>query len=104
MRPPKRAWTSLIEFGTYMYELVVTKRAHPEDDLLSRLCTVEAESPTAKRSGLDDIEIAGFAALIAAAGSETVTKLVGNAVVLFSRNPEQWQKVLARPGDDPGCG
>ena len=35
---------------------------------------------------------------MAAAGSETVTKLVGNAVVLFHRHPEQWAKVL----DDPG--
>ena len=44
--------------------------------------------------GLDDIEITGFAALLAAAGSETVTKLVGNAVVLFARNPDQWRKIL----------
>ena len=43
---------------------------------------------------LDDAEIAGFGTLIAGAGAETVTKLVGNAVVLFDRHPDQWQAVL----------
>ena len=46
---------------------------------------------------LDDAEIAGFATLLAAAGSETVTKLVGNGVVLFARHPDEWRKLL----DDP---
>jgi cytochrome P450 len=43
---------------------------------------------------LTDDEIAGFALLLASAGSETVTKLVGSAVVLFHRNPSEWQKIL----------
>jgi cytochrome P450 len=43
---------------------------------------------------LDDIEITGFTALLGGAGAETVTKLVGSAVVEFARHPEQWQKLL----------
>ncbi len=43
---------------------------------------------------LDDIEITGFATLLGGAGAETVTKLIGTAMVLFARNPEQWQKLL----------
>jgi cytochrome P450 len=31
--------------------------------------------------------------LLGGAGAETVTKAVGNAAVLFARNPDQWQKV-----------
>jgi cytochrome P450 len=42
---------------------------------------------------LTDDEIAGFATLLGGAGAETVTKLVGNAGVLFSRHPDQWAKV-----------
>ncbi len=90
-------------FGAYLYDLVVDKRANPTDDLLSRLCAVEAEREGGERSGLDDIEITGFAALLAAAGSETVTKLVGSAVVLFSRNPDQWRKVLDDPAVVPNA-
>ena len=43
----------------------------------------------------------GFCSLIGAAGTETLTKLLANAVVLFQRNPDQWQKVLADPGRIP---
>src|ERR687897_617315 len=46
------------------------------------------------QTGLDDAEITSFASLLGGAGAETVTKLVGNAVVLFWRHPHQWQKVI----------
>lgn len=97
LKPTQAGTDAAIAFGSYLYELVVDKRAHPSDDLLSRLCTVEAVRDDGVKSGLDDVEITGFATLLAAAGSETVTKLVGSAVVLFARNPEQWRKIL----DDP---
>jgi cytochrome P450 len=90
----REAMQAAHEFGAYLYGLVVDKRANPSGDLLSRLCEVEAERDDGARSGLDDVEITGFAALLAAAGSETVTKLVGNAVVLFARNPGEWRKAL----------
>jgi cytochrome P450 len=35
--------------------------------------------------------------LLGGAGAETVTKLIGNAVVLFHRHPGQWRRVV----DDP---
>ena len=90
-------------FGAYLYDLVVDKRANPSDDLLSRLCEVEAERDSGERSGLDDVEITGFATLLAAAGSETVTKLVGSAVVLFARHSEEWRKVLDDPSKIPNA-
>jgi cytochrome P450 len=40
---------------------------------------------------LDDIEITGFASLLGGAGAETVTKLVGNAIVTFADHPDQWE-------------
>ena len=42
---------------------------------------------------LDDIEITGFCTMLGGAGAEMVTKLVGNAVVVFADNPDQWQKL-----------
>jgi cytochrome P450 len=65
--------------------------------MITRLCEVEVDGDDGERSHLTDEEIAGFATLIAAAGSETVTKLVGNAAVLFHRNPGEWKKILADP-------
>ena len=83
--------------GMYLFQLSQQKRAEPADDMLSALIKAEVETEDGGRTRLDDAEIAGFGTLLAAAGSETVTKLVGNAVVLFHRNPDQWAKVL----DDP---
>ena len=87
----------MLEQGAYFYGLVAEKRAHPGDDMLSRLIQVEVDRGDGETTSLDDVEIAGFAALLGGAGAETVTKLVGNAVVLFARNPTSG-KSARRPG------
>jgi cytochrome P450 len=89
-----QALRSMLEFATYLYELVTEKRQRPADDMLSRLCSAEVAREDGVTTALDDVEITGFAMLLAAAGAETVTKLVANAIVLFARNPAEWQKVL----------
>ena len=83
--------------GMYLFQLAQQKRAEPANDMLTALIEAEVETNDGSMTHLDDAEIAGFGTLLAAAGSETVTKLVGNAVVLFHRHPDQWAKVL----DDP---
>ena len=88
---------AIIETGAYFHELSVEKRKNPTDDMISRLTQVTVDRGDGTETGLDDVEIAGFASLLGGAGAETVMKLVGNAVVLFSRHPEQWQKIV----DDP---
>jgi cytochrome P450 len=88
---------AIVETGAYFYELAVEKRKNPGDDMMSRLTQVTVDRGDGTETGLDDIEITGFAGLLGGAGAETVTKLVGNAVVLFGQHPEQWEKIL----DDP---
>ena len=83
--------------GMYLFQLSQQKRAEPADDMLSALIDAEVETEDGDLTQLDDAEIAALGTLLAAAGSETVTKLVGNAMVLFHRHPDQWAKVL----DDP---
>jgi cytochrome P450 len=92
-----------VKMGTYFYELAAEKRAHPADDMLSRLTQVTTTDEDGKEVGLDDVAIAGFGTLIGGAGAETVTKLIGNAVVEFARNPDQWQLVLDDPSSIPGA-
>jgi len=91
----EEALGAMLAFSTYLYQLVVEKRAHRGDDMLSRLCEAEVLREDGETTALDDIEITGFATLLAGAGAETVTKLMANAVVLFARNPGEWAKVLA---------
>jgi cytochrome P450 len=92
---------AVLESGTYWHQLTGEKRSNPGDDMLSRLTQVTIDRGDGEETGLDDIEITGFAVLLGGAGAETVTKLVGNAAVLFSRHPEQWRKILDDPAKIP---
>jgi cytochrome P450 len=83
-----------IQAGMYYYSLVQERRADPQEDMISRLIAAEIPTDDGQTRTLDDVEITGFASLLGAAGAETVTKLVGTAVVTFARNPDQWQKLL----------
>ena len=77
-------WTSLLE----------EKRRHPDDSLMSDLCAAEL-SEGGETVRLSDEEVLGFCSLIGAAGTETLTKLLANAAVLFHRHGDQWEKLLA---------
>ena len=83
-----------IDSGVYYYGLVQERRQNPQDDMISRLIAAEIPDDEGHLRKLDDIEITGFTTLLGGAGAETVTKLVGSAVVEFARHPEQWQKLL----------
>src|SRR5712672_1979289 len=89
--------------GEYFLELAREKRRNPDDLIISRLVTATYEDEAGETHRLSDEDIATFAVLLAAAGSETVTKLVGNGVMAFHRNPDQWELVLGDPGLIPGA-
>ncbi|HTQ19904.1 cytochrome P450 [Mycobacterium sp.] len=76
------------------YELVKQRRQERREDLFSKLIDAEIEREDGQKTKLDDLEITGFATLLGGAGAETVTKLVGNAPVVFARFPGEWQKLL----------
>jgi cytochrome P450 len=92
-QPPRSAMEAAIALGSCFYDLVQAKRVRPGDDMISALC----------ESGLSDHEVANFGVLLAAAGSETVTKLIGSGVVAFGRHPDQWQRVLDDAGAIPSA-
>jgi hypothetical protein len=83
-----------IETAMYYYGLVQERRENPQDDMISKLIAAEIPDDDGNMRKLDDIEICGFATLLGGAGAETVTKLLGNAAVIFARFPDQWQKLL----------
>jgi cytochrome P450 len=89
--------------GEYFLDLAREKRRKPDDLIISRLVTASYEDETGVTHRLTDEDIATFSVLIAAAGSETVTKLMGNGVMAFHHNPDQWELVLADPGLIPGA-
>jgi cytochrome P450 len=68
------------------------RRAAPRDDLLTRL--VQAEVDGAR---LTEEEILRFVQLLLAAGTETTTNLIDNAVICFTESPAELARVRAAP-------
>ena len=83
-----------VEMAIYYYKLIKQRRGELGDDLLSKLINSEIEREDGEMGPLSNIEITEFATLLGGAGAETVTKLLGNAAVVFAQNPDQWQKLL----------
>jgi cytochrome P450 len=86
----KEGYQASVATGMYYYDLVQQRRAAPQDDMISRLIETEVERD-GEIEKLTDIDITGFATMLGGAGAETVTKLIGNAMVAFADHPEQWQ-------------
>lgn len=92
-----------LDSAAFYFDLARRRKEAPGDDLISRLLAAETEREDGTVTKLEDYEIAGFASLLGGAGAETVTKLVGNAVYLFARYPEQWQRLLDDRGKIPAA-
>lgn len=97
LRPSAKAMDSGLRFALYALEFAKDRRKHPGTDFLSELTQVEVPGDDGSTHHLTDEEIAGFCSLIAAAGSETVTKLIGNGAVQFAHHPDQWRTVVEDP-------
>ena len=91
----KAGLEAMTQTGLLYYDLIQKRRANPEDDMVSSLIAAEVEREDGSVTRLDDVEIAGFATLLGGAGAETVTKLVGTAVVLFAKHRGQWDELCA---------
>jgi cytochrome P450 len=85
----------------YFLDLVQFKRQHPADDTISHLIEAEMDDGEGGTTRLTDQEVADFAWVLGAAGTETVTKLVGNATVLLHRHRDQRQLLIDDPGRIP---
>ena len=100
---PEHAFQAMIDMHQYWSDQLPVKRANPDGKMLSRLLEAEVIGDDGEPTRLTDDEVLGFCQLIGSAGTETVTKLLANAAVLFQRNPDQWQKVLDDPATIPGA-
>ncbi len=78
------ATTADMRLQEYFAGLVAERRAHPRDDLLTKL--IEAED---KGDQLSERELISTAILLFAAGFETTTHLIGNGLLALLRHPDQ---------------
>ncbi|MFY2556171.1 cytochrome P450 [Corallococcus terminator] len=81
------------EMRTYLAGILDERRRAPRDDLLTRLVEAEVDGER-----LDAKELLGFFQLLLAAGTETTTNLINNALLCFMEYPDQLARLQREPG------
>jgi len=88
-----------LEMFQYAQRLSAEKRRAPQDDVWTRLCTVEVETDDGGPSRLGETELDLFFMLLTVAGSETTRNVISHGLLALLENPDQ----LATLRDDPGA-
>ena len=82
--PPGAGLNAIIEMFNYAHEVAENKRAHPGDDLASRILGAEVDGER-----LDDIDFNLFFLLLIDAGGDTTRNLVGGGLIALFDNPDE---------------
>ncbi|KYG08141.1 cytochrome [Sorangium cellulosum] len=80
------------EMKAYVAELLEARRRAPEDDLLTRLVEAEVDGER-----LNEDELLNFFQFLLAAGTETTTNLIDNAILCLLESPSELARVRAAP-------
>ncbi|MCE7009006.1 cytochrome P450 [Kibdelosporangium philippinense] len=83
--------TAYADIRQLFSRLMAERRVDPGDDVISILVAAETED----RMTADEFMTTCMLLLIA--GFETTVNMIGNAAVLFSEHPEQWELLKAQP-------
>jgi cytochrome P450 len=76
-------------------EYITWRAEHPSDDLMTELLNAEFEDETGTTRTLSHQEILGYVGLLAGAGNETTTRLIGFTGEVLGRHPEQRAELVA---------
>ena len=87
---------SRLDFYDYVVATCAERRAHPRDDVLSDLATLERSDG----SRLSDPELCSIAVQLLVAGNETSTNLLGSILLHLHRN-NWWPTLVNDPGLAP---
>jgi cytochrome P450 len=83
--------------GDGFEEYIEWRATHPSDDLMTELLQAEFEDETGTVRRLSRQEVLGYVNLLAAAGNETTTRLIGWTGKVLADHPEQRRQLA----DDP---
>ncbi|WP_339837597.1 cytochrome P450 [Paenibacillus sp. FSL R7-0272] len=88
----KEKLKNIQELYAYFTDIMDQRRLKPQDDLISLLLDAEIEGEK-----LTEEEVVNFCILLLAAGNETTTNLIANAVRILSEQPELQEELLEHP-------
>ena len=86
-----------VESAEVFSDYITWRAEHPSDDLMTELLNAEFEDETGTTRTLTHDEILAYVGLLAGAGNETTTRLIGFTGEVLGRHPDQ----RARPGGGP---
>jgi cytochrome P450 len=86
-------------FGAY----IDWRAEHPSDDIMTELLHVEFEDETATRRSLTRDELLTYVSVVAGAGNETTTRLIGWAGKVLAEHPDQRRELVENPALIPAA-
>jgi cytochrome P450 len=89
---PGQPITSL-STGEFFSDYVDWRAAHPSDDLMTELLTVEFEDETGVRRRLARDELQLYLTVVSSAGADTTTRLLGWMGEVLAKHPEQCRQI-----------
>ena len=78
-------------------EYVEWRSRNPSDDLMTELLNAEVDEPDGSRRPLTRDEVVIYASMVAGAGNETATRLIGFTMQLLAQHPEQRHLLVEEP-------
>jgi cytochrome P450 len=91
---------SFDDLNQLLADYVDWRAKHPSDDLMTELLNAEVEED-GKRRRLTRTEVLTYTNMVAGAGNETATRLIGFTAQLLSDHPEQRRALIADPSRIP---
>jgi cytochrome P450 len=84
-------------------EYIDWRAEHPSDDLMTELLNAEFEDVNGTSRTLTRVEILNYVGLLAGAGNETTTRLIGWAGKILAENPDQRRALVNDPSLIPNA-
>ena len=76
---------------------------HPSDDLMTELLNAKVDEPDGSRRSLTRDEVVIYASMVAGAGNETATRLIGFIMQLLAQHPDQRRVLVEDPSLIPAA-
>jgi cytochrome P450 len=86
--------TNAFSSGASFDEYLDWRVDHPSDDIMTELLNAEFEDETGTRRRLSRDELGIYLAVVAGAGNETTTRLIGWTAKVLAEHPDQRREVL----------
>jgi cytochrome P450 len=84
-------------------DYVEWRSQNPSDDLMTELLNAEVDEPDGSRRPLTRDEVVIYASMVAGAGNETATRLIGFTMQLLAQHPDQRNLLVEDPSLIPSA-